>query len=112
MFFEQGCIVKVACLQYVTEAVVCLFLEDLEASHKISLHDQLLSWVYRKRELNTNTYPNTGNTPKQIQFSLMRSCRRESCSHMAETAPTLFVPPGNWFPCCQLPPAAFSLFPL
>ena len=45
MFFKQGNIVKVACLQYVTQAVVCLFLEDLEASHKISLHDQLLSWV-------------------------------------------------------------------
>ena len=45
MFFKQGNIVKVACLQYVTQAVVCLLLEDLEASHKISLHDQLLSLV-------------------------------------------------------------------
>ena len=45
MFFEQGYVVKVACLQYVTQAVACLFLEYLEASHKISLHDQLISWV-------------------------------------------------------------------
>ena len=45
MFFKQGNIVKVACFQYVTQTVVSLLLEDLEASHKISLHDQLLSWV-------------------------------------------------------------------
>ena len=43
MFFKLGNIVKVACLQYVTQAVVCFFLEDLEASHKISMQDQLFS---------------------------------------------------------------------
>ena len=72
------------------------------------MHDKFLSWVgsmiWKKWQKQIQEIQQN-----KIQFSLMRSCRRESCSHMAETAPTLFVPPENWFPCCQLPPAAFSL---
>ena len=61
MFFKLGNIVKVACLQYVTQAVVCFFLEDLEASHKISMQDQLFSWVGSRswiqiQEIHPNKY--------------------------------------------------------
>ena len=90
------------------DKLLFFFKEDLEASHKISMHDKFLSWVgsmiWKKWQKQIQEIQQN-----KIQFSLMRSCRRESCSHMAETAPTLFVPPENWFPCCQLPPAAFSL---